>query len=89
MFVGVMGLLLVAFVAPAVGQWYVRCVRRRQRPCGRCARGLPLFHRCLCVLLAYIMLLGPPWFQQAAQADIQYHGAAVALADWATPGSRA
>ena len=85
MFVGVMALFFMAFVAPAVAQAYCRYVRR-PHPRGR---GIPLFHQCLCVLLACIMLLGPGWFQQAAQADIQYHGAAVALSDWATPGSRA
>jgi len=85
MFVAVMALLLVAFIVPAVGQWYVSCVRRRLPPCGRCARGLPLFHRCLSVLLAYIILLGPGWFEQAVRADVAYGDLLTAY--WATGGT--
>ncbi len=36
--------------------------------------GLALWKRCLCVLLAYTMLLNPAWVQQEAQAAINYGG---------------
>ncbi len=36
------------------------------------SKGLNLWRRCLCLLLAYTMLLNPAWLQQEAQAAINY-----------------
>ena len=45
---------------------------------------LSLYHRCMSVFLAYLMLIGPAGFQQLAQGDIQY--SQLCTLDWANGG---
>jgi RHS repeat-associated protein len=45
---------------------------------------LGLYHRCLCVLFAYIFLVGPENFQSLASAEIQY--SALSTATWGQSG---
>jgi len=66
----VMLLLLVTFIAPAAGRLYIRVTRRE--PKRRRRRRLTLVQKGLCVLLAYIMLIGPNGFQTLAKADTLY-----------------
>jgi len=66
----VMILVPVVFLWPAMTQWlYKTC--RLVPPVERVS--LSLYHRSLCVLLAYIFLIGPETFQYLAYADVQYH----------------
>jgi RHS repeat-associated protein len=61
----------VSFFAPALA----RIIRRREQ------KGLSLYHRCLCVLLAYMMLISPAGLESVAQASSQY--SQISTADWA------
>ena len=45
---------------------------------------LSLYHRCMSVFLAYLMLIGPAGFQQLTQGDIQY--SQLCTLDWANGG---
>ena len=61
-------LLALAFFAPLIVAAYRKARRRK-------AKGgihLSLWHRCMSVLLAYMMLITPFGFERLAQADIQY-----------------
>ncbi len=64
-----MALLPLAAIGPMVMQYW-----RRMR--GKVMDGprptLSLYHRCLCVLFAYIFLIGPENIQSLAAAEIQY-----------------
>ncbi len=64
-----MALLPLAAFGPALAQYW-----RRMR--GKAMDGprptLSLYHRCLCVLFAYIFLIGPENIQSLAAAEIQY-----------------
>jgi hypothetical protein len=69
LFYAAMALLAVAFFAPVLARGCAKL--RKRRPEGPRIH-LGLWHRCVSVLLAYIMLIGPFGFEQLARADIQY-----------------
>ncbi|MCK4753253.1 MAG: hypothetical protein KAS75_07390 [Planctomycetes bacterium] len=77
----VMLLLPLAFFAPLIIYAYrkARKLEENGRP------HLSLFHRCMSVLLAYVILVGPWGFQQLAQADIAY--SLLSTTDWASGNS--
>jgi len=62
-----MAMLIVALFIPALVQILIRLAGREpvRMPLG-------LRHRCLSVLLAYVMLISPAGFQQMADASVQY-----------------
>jgi RHS repeat-associated protein len=64
-----------SFFAPA----FSRIFRRKGR---RQFTKLSFYHRCLCVLLAYVMLISPAGFESIAQASSQY--SQISTANWAT-----
>jgi len=70
-------LLPLVFLTPLFGR-----LRRRSRKKGR--PHLSLYHRGICVLLAYIMLITPSGFQTLAEADIQYGD--IQASDWGSHG---
>jgi YD repeat-containing protein len=63
----IMVMLVVAFFVPALIQILAR-IRGRQPA----RMPLSLRHRCLSVLLAYVMLISPAGFEQLAQASLVY-----------------
>ncbi len=69
-------LMLAMVLVPVACFWPV--VAGTWRRVRHCADGpqatLSLYHRCLCVLLACIFLVGPETFQTLAHADAQYAG---------------
>jgi len=79
-------LALIPIVAfwPVLRRWYVGWAvpTRNNDPLN--APDLKLWHRILCVLLAYIFLIGPELFHQLARADIAY--AELCTTDWANGG---
>jgi hypothetical protein len=62
-----MAMVIVALFIPALVQILIRLAGREpvRMPLG-------LRHRCLSVLLAYVMLISPAGFQQMADASVQY-----------------
>ena len=77
----VMLLLPLAFFAPLMIHAYRK--PRKLEDNGRLR--LSLFHRCMSVLLAYVILIGPWGFEQLAQADIAY--SELCTTDWAIGNS--
>jgi YD repeat-containing protein len=69
-------MLPVAFCLPAIA---VLLARLRRVPAERKPR-LSLFYRCICVMLAYAMLVGPVGLQQAAEGATAYHN--LSSVDW-------
>ena len=65
----------ISFLAPAA----VRIIGRKER---RERGGLSLYHRSLCALLAYVMLISPWGLESIANASCQY--SQISVADWAT-----
>ena len=63
----VMALLVVAFFIPAIVQIFCRITKRKAA-----RMPLSLSHRCLSVLIAYVMLISPVGFEQLAQASVKY-----------------
>jgi RHS repeat-associated protein len=71
-------LVVLAFFTPLIARGYVKV--RKPRNTAPPIR-LSLWHRCISVLLAYIMLIGPFGFEQLAHGDTQYNG--IETLDWA------
>lgn len=68
MLIALAAITLAVLLGPSSAVLY-----RRMRKLPRCRRSrLGLYHRTLCILLAWIFLTGPEMFQQAAYADSQY-----------------
>ena len=72
---------VVAF-APVIFKLYRRFSKSA---CGDTGIHLSLFNRCVCVLLSYVMFLGPVVLDSLAQGQIQYSG--LCTADWAKDDS--
>ncbi len=72
-------LIPVTFFAPAIAAY----IKRFKRPPPEKTRpSMTLWQRCLCVLLAYTMLITPAGLQEVAQAATQY--SQIATTDWAS-----
>jgi len=80
----VLGLLPIAFLLPA----FLSFPRKRESRKGtgfRVKHGMTasaLWRHCLCVLLAYLMLINPAYLQEMAQATISYSN--LSRANWGT-----
>jgi YD repeat-containing protein len=79
---GVLVLIPVVAFAPVIFKLYRRLSKSAS---GDTGIHLSLFNRCVCVLLSYVMLLGPVVLDSLAQGQIQY--SSLCTADWAKDDS--
>jgi RHS repeat-associated protein len=77
LFIAALILIPISFFGPVVGRAFSKTTNG-PRP------HMSLLHRCLCVLLAYLMLIGPEWFQSLAQAASVYDN--MSNSAWAQQG---